>query len=104
MARENFRDAQIGFVIPWLQDLTEEQRNSLQDICLLDHLIRKTNGMGESMSKYPIERILKRAKQTVENLKVRDCGSMDISDFVNFSALRMVKCRTYQLRYLICQI
>ena len=84
MARENFRDAQIGFVIPWLQDLTEEQRNSLQDICLLDHLIRKTNGMGESMSKYPIERILKRAKQTVENLKVRDCGSMDISDFVNF--------------------
>lgn len=83
MARENFRDAQTGFVIPWLQDLTEEQRKNLQDISLLDHLIQRTNNMGESVSRPPIERILRRARQTVENLRVRDCGSMDVSDFVD---------------------
>ena len=83
MARENFRDAQTGFVIPWLQDLTEEQRKNLQDINLLDHLIQNTNRMGESVSRPPIERILRRARQTVENLRVRKCGSMDISDFVD---------------------
>ncbi|MCY3552737.1 MAG: ATP-binding protein [Candidatus Poribacteria bacterium] len=84
MAREDFKDAQIGFVIPWLQNLTEEQRKNLQDISLLDHLIRRANNMGESVSRPPIERILRRARQTVENLRVRDCGSMDISDFVDF--------------------
>ena len=26
MAREYFKNAQIGFVVPWFQDLTEEQR------------------------------------------------------------------------------
>ena len=83
MARENFKDAQIGFVIPWLQDLTEEQRKNLQDISLLDHLIRRTNSMGESISRPPIERILRRARQTVANLSVRDCRTMNISDFVN---------------------
>ena len=83
MARENFRDAQTGFVIPWLQDLTEKQRKNLNDISLLDHLIRETNNMGESVSRPPIERILRRARQTVENLIVRDCRSMDISDFVD---------------------
>lgn len=83
MAQENFRDAQIGFVIPWLQNLTEEQRKNLQDIRLLNYLIRRSNGMGESTSRPPIERILRRARQTVESLRVRDCRPMDISDFVN---------------------
>ena len=82
MARENFRDAQIGHVIPWLQYLKEQEMN-LQDIDLLKHLIQESKKMGESTSRPPIERILRRARQTVENLKDRECGSMDISNFVD---------------------
>ncbi len=84
MARENFKDAQIGFFIPWLQDLTEKQRSELNDTNLLDHLIQRTPGMGASASRPPIERILRRARQTVENLRDRDCRPMDISNFVDF--------------------
>lgn len=82
MAREDFKDAQIGHVMPWLHGL-KDQGTNLQDTDLLDNLIQRSDRMGESSSRPPIKRILERARQTVRNLKSRDCGSLDIGEFVD---------------------
>ena len=84
MAWENFSPAQIGHVIPWLQALDGEQRENLNDVFLLDHLMEEVNGLRPNdPSKDALNRILSRAKLTVKNLEKRDCRTMNISDFVN---------------------
>ena len=84
MAWENFSPAQIGYVIPWLQELSAEQREQLNDIPLLDHLIGEVDELPPSdRSKEALDRILNRARLTVENLQKRECRTMNISDFVN---------------------
>ena len=84
MASENFTSAQIGYVIPWLQALDDQQRETLDDVSLLDHLIGQVSGLrGDNFSKVALNRILSRAKLTVKNLKKSACRTMDISDFVN---------------------
>ena len=84
MARENFRDAQIGYIIPWLQALDDEQQKQLNDVDLLDYLIGEVDRLPRgNASKDALNRILNRAKLTVENLQKRDCRTMNISDFVN---------------------
>ena len=84
MASENFTPPQIGYVIPWLQELSTEQREQLDDVHLLDHLIGEVNGLLQrNPSKDALNRILSRAKLTVKNLIKCDCRAMNISDFVN---------------------
>ena len=84
MAREGFTDPQVGYIIRWLRGLSETQRNELQDVSLLKHLMQKVKVLSAgNQSKDALDRKLNRAKQTVEDLEKRDCKSIDIRNFVN---------------------
>ena len=90
MAWENFTTPQTGYIIPWLQELSAEQRKKLSDIQLLDYLIKKVVDElnRNDSSRGAINRILNRAKLSVETLKKRNCQPIDVSEFVkNFCSL-----------------
>lgn len=84
MACEGFSPAQVGYVIPWLLELSREPLGKVTDVSLLKHLINKVKKLPPSnRSKDALDRILKRAKRTLEDLEDRHCKSLDVSCFVN---------------------
>ena len=84
MAREGFSEAQVGYVIPWLLELTSEPLGTVTDVALLDNLISKVEDLPKSnRSKGALDRILKSAKRTLEDLACRHCKSLDVRRFVN---------------------
>ena len=81
MAGEEFSDPQVAPLIKWLSELPQED---LSDNQLLDRLIERVGPSNiDYRSKPPLERILGRAKRSVEALEKRKCQSLDINCFVN---------------------
>ena len=90
IAGEGFTPAQEGLVIEWLSE--SEDRN-LSDADLLNFLRGRIRGLPRSgsnphPSQAPLNRIINKARRTVESLIERECTSLDMEEFVNAFCLK----------------